>query len=208
MKNQVTLLALAASAIFAATPVAAAGIMVTLMPSAQHVSVGDTVTVNASISGLGTEVLAAMDLDLLFNSTVLGNPRGATFSAAEFGGVDSFFDVFVSLAGDTEVQAGTLLSDADLAAIQTDNAFQFLTYSFTALADGTTFLNYGPDLNFERNFVGLNFASLDVMITGACVAVGTGVCVIPEPSSYALASLALAGMFVPGAIRRRRERSL
>ena len=208
MKNQITLLALAASAIFAATPVAAASIMVTLTPSAQHVNVGDTVTVNASISGLGAEVLSSMDLDLLFNSTVLGNPRGATLSAAEFGGIDSFFDVFVSLAGDTEVQAGTLLSDADLAAIQTDNAFQFLTYSFTALADGATFLNYGPNLDFERNFVGLNFASLDVMITGACVAVGTGVCVIPEPSSYALASLALAGMFVPGAIRRRRERSL
>ena len=208
MKNQITLLALAASTIFAATPVAAAGIVVTLMPSAQHVNVGDTVMVNASISGLGAEVLSSMDLDLLFNSTVLGNPRGATLSAAEFGGIDSFFDVFVSLAGDTEVQAGTLLSDADLAAIQTDNAFQFLTYSFTALADGTTFLNYGPNLDFERNFVGLNFASLDVMITGACVAVGTGVCVVPEPSSYALASLALAGMFVPGAIRRRRERSL
>lgn len=203
MSKRLTSLAIAAGALFAAVPGAqAAGIVVSLTPSSQHVNIGDSVTISASISGLGSELLATMDLDLLFNPIILGNPRGVMFNAAEFGGIDSFFDVFFTL-GDTEVQAGSNLNDADLAAVQTDGAFQFLTYSFTALADGITNLNYGPDLDFQRNFVGLGSNTLNLTINGACVGVGTGVCSVPEPSSYGLVGLALAGMLTPAALRRR-----
>ena len=203
MTKTLTSLVIAVGALVTAAQSAQAAIVVSLTPSSQHVNVGDTVTINASISGLGSDLLATMDLDLLFNSAVLGNPRAVVFNPAEFGGVDSFFDVFFNL-GNTEVQGGSVLSDPDLAAVQTDGAFQFLSYSFTALADGTTNVNYGPDPVFERNFVGLGSNTLNLTIDGSCVSVGTGVCnVVAEPSSFGLVGLALAGLVGPAALRRR-----
>lgn len=206
MKKLLASLALASSALLCAAP--ASAITVTLAPSSQHVNVGDTVTIDVSISGLGGEVLSAMDLDLLFNSGVLGDPRTATFTDAEFGNApaDSFFDVFFEL-GNTEVQAGSLLDDDALAAIQTDDGFQFLRYTFTALADGFSFLNYGSDPDFERSFVGRRFQMLDVTVLGACVTVGqvTDCSRVPEPATFSLAGLALLGVLAPSALRRRRQ---
>ena len=207
MKKLFASLALASSALLCVTPSMAA-ITVTLTPSSQHVNVGDQVTIDVGISGLGTEVLSAMDLDMLFNPTVLGSPRSVSFFGAQFGNLvaDSFFDVFFEL-GDTEVQAGSLLDDDALAAIQTDDAFQFLSYTFTALADGFSFLNYGPDLDFERAFTGRRAQLLDVTVVGACVSVGqvTDCNRVPEPATFSLAGLALLGVFAPSALRRRRQ---
>ena len=67
----------------------------------------------------------------------------------------------------------------------------------------------------ERDIVGRNAEFLTGQYQGACVAVnsptgGNNVCrttAIPEPSTYALAGLALAGILVPGALRRRREKA-
>ena len=207
MKKLLASLALASSAVLCALP-ASAAIVVTVSPSSQHVNVGDTVTINVSISGLGTEILSAIDLDMLFNSGVLGDPRSIAIVDTEFGATpaDSFFDVFFGL-GDSEIRGGSLLLDDDLAAIQTDGGFQFLSYSFKALADGFSFLNYGPDLDFQRNFTGRNAAMLAVTVQGACVSVGqvTDCSRVPEPTSISLAGLALLGVFATGALRRRRQ---
>ena len=209
MKKLLASLVLASSALLCALP--AAAITVTLSPSSQHVNVGDTVTIDVGISGLGGEVLSSMDLDMLFNPAVLGDGRSVTFFNSEFGNppdpsADSFFDVFFEL-DNVEVQAGSLLDDDALAAIQTDDAFQFLRYTFTALADGFSFLNYGPNLDFERAFVGRRFQLLDVTVVGACVTVGqvTDCSRVPEPTSISLAGLALLGVFAPSALRRRRH---
>jgi len=205
MKKMIASLGLAMGAFLCAAP-ASAAIVVALSPSSQHVNIGDSVTVTASISGLGDEVLSAMDLNLLFNGGILTG-TGAGFFAAQFGAPDAYFDTTFN-AGDTGVIAGSLLDDASLAALQ-DNSFDFLSYVFTASANGVTNLTYGPDVDFQRNFVGLNFASLDVVIRGACVAVGTGTCDqggnVPEPASFGLAGVALLAAGVAGRTRRRQR---
>lgn len=186
---------------------ASAAIVVSFNPSSQHINVGDTATVDVNISGLGAEVLSAIDVDLLFNQAIIDNFAVTHLGVLEFGGIpNSYFSTNFG-PGRTEVIDGSLLSDSDLQAAQSD-AFTILRFSFQGVADGVSLLQFGPDPDFERNFVGLNALSLQVDLGSACIAVGTGQCpsAVPEPSSLALFGLALAGALVPGALRRRRGR--
>ena len=74
----------------------------------------------------------------------------------------------------------------------------------TGLADGVTWIDLGSEPDYQRNFVGRNFGTLDVTVQGACIAVGDAQCsTVPEPATYALAALAFAGAL--GARRRRRD---
>jgi hypothetical protein len=107
---------------------------------------------------------------------------------------------------DVGVIGGSLLNDDDLALVQTEDSFTFLTFTWKAETDGALFLKFGADPDFERNVVGLNALSLDAQFLGACVAIGTGNCDIvpvPEPASYGLAGLALLGCGLATTRRRR-----
>lgn len=207
MKKTLSALALAAGTLLAAAP-ASAAIVVSFVPAANHINIGDSVSVQMNISGLGAEILSAFDIDMLFNGLVLNN-NSVTHSAIplQFGAypADSYIGVSF-LPGDTDVVDGSFLSDATLAANQAD-AFTVLTFDFTGVGNGTTFVNLGPDLTFQRNFVGLNFATLDVTVNGACIAVGSGDCgggpQVPEPASFGLAALGLLALGAAGRARRR-----
>ena len=84
-----------------------------------------------------------------------------------------------------------------MAALQGGNPLNLFTLTFVGLAVGDTFLNFGPDVNFERLVVGRNGAPLLLDYVGACVSVGASApgtgCgnIIPEPTSFALIGLAL-----------------
>jgi hypothetical protein len=196
IKRLLATLGLALGATLCTVP-ASAAITVTFNPTTTHLNnIGDSVSVDVNIAGLGAEILSAFDLDLLFNGTVLSNFAVVHQAVPHFGGLgDSYFGTTFD-PGRTENIDGSLLLDADL--LGQADAFTILTFNFQALADGVSQLAFGPDLDFERNFVGLDALSLVVDIGTACISVGTGVCVnqVPEPGSLALVGLALVGAFM------------
>jgi len=204
-----SLLALAATAAAVISAPASAAIIVSMNPAAQSVAIGDMISVDVQISGLGSEILSSFDVNVLFNSALVNGP-GLSFYGAQFGSVQ---DSYISASfdpGNTGAIGGSVLVDDDLAAVQTPGGFTFLTFSWTAAADGALFLDFGPDLDFDRNVVGRRFQSLDATFQGTCIAIGTGDCTtvpVPEPSSYALAGLALLGCGLATTRRRRQSGS-
>lgn len=156
MKKLIASCGLALATLLSVVPAHAAPVLLTFTPSSTHVNVGDNVTINATISGLGADILSAYDLNFRYS------------------GADSFL---------------------------------LFTFTLMGVADGVTSFTLGPDLDFERNFVGLNALSLDVNVASACIAIGTGQCVqqLPEPASLALVGVAMLGALAPRALRRYRK---
>lgn len=201
MKNTIATLALAAGAALGAAP-ASAAITLVFTPTATHIDVGQSVTVTATIGGLGAEVLSGFDLNFLYDAAVL-QALGVSYPGESALG-NQVTPNTVFTAGDLGIDALSLEDDATLALNQ-PNSFDLFTFRFAGIANGTSNFTLGTDLDFQRAFSGLNSSPLVVDVGNICISVGTGTCSVPEPSSYGLAGLALAGALLPAALRRRRK---
>jgi hypothetical protein len=205
MKSMLSAAAMAAATLCASAP-AGAAIVVSFDPASSSIAIGDSISVAMRISGLGDEILSALDINLLFSNAIVGNDTVTHDVTAQW--PDPGFSTSVGFgAGDTDVYDDSNdVNDEAIAAVQA-NDFTVLTFTFTGLADGASFLKLGADPDFERNFVGRRAESLDVQIQSACIAVGTGSCAVavPEPASYGLAGIALLAAAVAGRSRRRPE---
>lgn len=179
--------------------------VVSFTPSTQHADIGQLVTVDVSIAGLGDEVLSAFDLNFLWDGHIMGSSRSvdATSAQLQLGGGDpqlTTWAIDTVALGNWGLQVSSLLFDDPLAAAQ-DDAFLLARFTFRADADGATTFALGGDPDFERNFVGRDFQTLNVQIGSACVAVGSGHCQVPEPATLGLAGVAL----LAAAATRRRQ---
>lgn len=206
MKKLIACLSLVAAALVAAPPSSAA-IALSFTPSATHINIGESVVIDVGISGLGAEVLSGYDLNFVYNPAIL-NWNVITAFGAPFG-VNSGFNNNGLPQGDLGFDIVSYEADAFLAANQADS-FQLFSFTLEGAADGTTNFTLGLNLDFDRLFSGLADANgfaqaLVVNVGGVCIGVGTGSCTVPEPSSYSLLGLALAGAFLPGVLRRRRQ---
>jgi hypothetical protein len=121
----------------------AAAVTLSFAPAHASGSPGDTIAIDVVVSDLGTEIVSAFDLDVLYDPSVL------TATAVSFGsflGDAGLFEVFESAslatAGVVDFSAVSLLADAALGALQTA-PFTLATLSFTLGAGGISPLAFG-----------------------------------------------------------------
>ena len=123
-----------------AQPAAAISVDVVGTPAA--VTAGDVFDVDIVISGIVDEIITAWDIDVKFDSALLSNSFATLFNAV-LGGPDTIAGGSIdNVVGLTDLYMVSLLSDADVRAIQCpgDVCGPSLTIArlrFTALADGT-----------------------------------------------------------------------
>lgn len=218
MKKLIANVAVAASAFIGAGAAMAAPIVVSFSSSAinQHINVGEAVTIDVRISGLGDEVLSGYDLNFLYSGAVLKHVSTDESSVltqlGPWGPMGSspivLNDLFAE--GNLGMFATAVDDDVTLSTYQLDS-FLLFSFQMTGFADGVTTFGLGSDPDFQRNFLGLSDtsgfpATLNVDVGGVCVAVGAGQCSVPEPTTYALVGLGLFAAFAPAALRRRKAK--
>ena len=169
------------------------------VPANQTVVVGNPVNVDVVISGLNAanEIVSAYDLDVTYDNAVL------TATKVSFGfllGDPSFFEVLesfdISSPGIVDFAALSLLSDADLDALQGDSV-TLATLSFDSLSVGTSPLNFVLD---QFNDVkGKNNEILSLEVGDGNISVAP----IPEPSTILLLGSGLAGLVGMRWVRKR-----
>lgn len=191
----VCLLCIAAS--FAPTASAA---VITLSPSSSSIAVGQSLTIDFRIRGLGTtanESLSGFDLNALFDPNVLlltgfsfDNPATSDnqLDLPEVGGFGFFGDVIAS-AGGIDAYAVSGNTSAVLDAGQA-NEFRFLSLEFTALAAsaGTAIAIDLLDPNLMFLDAGGGLLDIEFSSTQALVTIGQPV-QVPEPQSLLLVLL-------------------
>jgi hypothetical protein len=154
---------------------------------------GATVSVDVVVGDLGNQIVSAYDLDVSFDTGALAF-FGLTFSAALGGPDDALEDQIVS-PGLVDFASISLLGDDQLLALQNGGPVTLATLEFTGDdASSLAFANWGMSNNVTNDVKGLDNR---VIIPGGSV---------PEPATYMLVSLALAGVLVSNALRRGRER--
>jgi hypothetical protein len=137
-------------------------ILIHFVPSSTTVDPGDLFDIDVRVSGLGTEIVSAYDLDVSYDPTIVSATGVAFGSFLTAPSPDESLTSFLLTPGNVNFAEVSFLSDDDLAA-QQPASFILATISFVAVAPGTTALTFEPSPFFEViDLKGRNNQILDV----------------------------------------------
>ena len=190
MKKHIPLIAalLAGGAVLPAD----AAVILSVSPASQTVSLGGQVSIDVLISGLEDggldEIVAAYDLSLSFDASILSYSSGTFFDLVDIPPVPDF-----SMTGVISWNSASFLDDATLQA-QQGNTVTLGTLVFDTLSTGTSPLTFTYD-----DVTGLNSDLLDYSVSNGSATVAAAAA--PAPQTALLLGLGALGML---AARRRR----
>ena len=166
-----------------------------VMPVAQAVSVGDSVTVNLQISGLGTGLaLGVFDIDFGFDPALLSLSKVQFGNGLDVLGLGSFQAATPGI-GSINLFEVSFDTAADLNALQPDS-FDLATLVFNALTSGTSAFTLSVNALGDADGIAFPIAVLDGSAT-----IGASV---PEPGTYALCIIGFSALGI--ALRRKKQR--
>jgi hypothetical protein len=161
--------------------------LLTLSPAQANVTNGQSVNVGLLISNLAGHGLGAFDVSIAYNPALLTPTGVVNFGPAL--GDPTLFDALTSIGGTPglfEFAETSLLTTAQLAALQPASGFLLATIPFTAIGSGSA------------PFVIRNALLADAA-TGAAIAVQ-----LPEPATLLLVSLAALSLVFTQLVSARR----
>jgi len=191
-------LAIAGLGLGLAAPANAIQIVVT--PPLDTAVVGGTLDFDVRVEDLGEEIVAAFDLDFVFDPAVLAF-KGLAFGASFGGAAGSFSGYDTPAPGLVDFFLFSILPDDVLAAAQGGSAL-LARLSFTGLAPGSSPMSVlapGDDPFFALD--GREAAALELAAIGSALAV-VEARPVAEPGALALLGIGLLAIAV--AVRRRR----
>ncbi len=183
--------------VMSAVPHMAEALTIGFSPATATVEIGSVVLVDVVVSDLGGEIVSAYDLDVTYDASIL-SVTDVTFGLSL--GDEAWWEVFndsnTSVPGLIDFAQLSLLSDADLAALQ-PASFTLATLEFQAVAAGTSSLDFTFDT--FNDIKGLNAEMLEVDAGSGSVTVSNP---IPEP--HAALVFGLGAMVIGMSSTRRR----
>lgn len=200
MKTFKLILLLLASCYLGLYQIPASAISLEFQPTAQTVNVGDSVSVNVVISGLGNanQIVSAFDLDVIYNPGIL------TATGVTFGGLlgDLSALPLPEAEADAVLSAGRIdfwelswLSDAELRALPQPDSFSLATLTFKALGAGATSLEFDANTPPGIDVKGLDANKLTLDLVGlGSVTVAGELNPVPTPATIWLFLLGLIAL--------------
>jgi hypothetical protein len=157
----------------------ASALALSFSPSSVSAGIGDSVGVDVVVSDLGTDLVAAFDLDVLYDPSVL--QATSVVFGVHLGAPASFealTDFDLATSGTVDFAELSLLDAAQLAALQT-GSFALATLQFDVVGGGVSTLKFRFD--GDNLLYGPTAEALDVVARD-----GSVVAVVPEPTAALL----------------------